>query len=239
MLTALPFYISNIMSCFVKNADARHRLRGNVNRFFYAPLMARVVKDIYGEKASSIKFVRQHTMGRCVCVVNDKYFVKVFRNMSGVRLKNFQRLINYVKDSLGVKVPDVYIAKNNHMYVTEKISGRGIYDFDKGFVLKHEKKILAQVDNIISKLQSIDVHKIPDAGRFCVALESTSKKIKPEVITKDSVLAHFDLNVRNFLFDDDMNICGLIDFDSMAITNDKNKDKQIFMKYWNRYKEKK
>ncbi|MBR4626025.1 MAG: hypothetical protein IKO56_10880, partial [Alphaproteobacteria bacterium] len=57
-------------------------------------------------------------------------------------------------------------------------------------------------------------------------------------ITDESVLAHLDLNVRNFLFDDYMNIIGLIDFDSLSITNDKNKDMQIFMKYWNRYKEK-
>lgn len=35
-----------------------------------------------------------------------------------------------------------------------------------------------------------------------------------------------------------MNIIGLIDFDSLSITNDKNKDMRMFMKYWNRYKEK-
>ena len=103
-------------------------------------------------------------------------------------------------------------------------------------MLKHEKKILSQVDDIISQLQSIDVTKLPDAERFCVALESTTKNTEIEPITIDSVLAHFDMNIRNFLFDENMNICGWIDFDSIRITNDKNRDKQIFMKYWERYK---
>lgn len=238
-MISLPFYVSNFMSFFVKRARIRHKLRGSVNCFLYRPLIKRFIKKTFGADVKTVKHVRQHTMGRCVCVADDKYFIKIFRNMSKKRLKNFEFLNNYIAKKLSVNIPIVYIARNNHMYATEKIFGHGIYDFDKEFVLKHEEKILAQADKIIQELQSIDVHKIPDAERFCIALESTSKKIRPEVITKDSVLAHFDLNVRNFLFDDDMNICGLIDFDSMAITNDKDKDKEIFMKYWNRYKEKK
>lgn len=234
---ALPFYISNLMACFVKVQSQRHALRGRVNSFLYTPVMSRFIRKTFGEKTKTVKFVRQHTPSRFVCVINDKYFVKIFRKNMGKRLKNFEFLVNYVADFIDVKIPKVYASNNKHMYVTRFIEGRSIYDFDKEFVLKHEKKLLNQVDKIISDLQSIDVHKIPNAERFCIALEATSKKAMPESLTDDSVLAHCDMNVRNFLFDKDFNICGLIDFDSLCITNDRAKDKQIFMKYWNRYKE--
>ena len=237
MIISLPFYISNFLSCFVAGKSARHRFRGAMNSFLYRPSVAHFVKQTFGDKTHDVKFVRQHTMGRCVCVVNDEYFVKIFRNMSGARLKNFEFLVNYVARKMDIKIPRVYIAKNNHMYVTKKANGFSIYDFDKKFVVKHEKKILAQVDNIISQLQSIDVKKLPDANRFSVALEATSKNIKPEPITSESVLSHGDLNVRNFLFDKNLNICGLIDFDGMRITNNRKYDKNVFIKYWNRYKE--
>ena len=237
MIMSLPFYISNFMSCFVKNMDKRHKLRLVVNCALYKPFVAHFVKKTFVVNVQSIKPIRQHTMGRFVCVVNDEYFVKVFRNMSGARLKNFECLVNYVAKFLDVDVPRIYISKNNHMYATKKARGYSIYDFDKKFVIKNEKKILAGVDHIISQLQSIDLAKIKDASRFCVALESTTKKNKIEPITPDSVLAHLDLNVRNFLFDKDLNICALIDFDSLCITNNKARDKEIFMKYWNRYKE--
>ena len=36
----------------------------------------------------------------------------------------------------------VYIAKNNHMYATEKLSGKSIYDFDKDYVFANEDKII-------------------------------------------------------------------------------------------------
>ncbi len=211
-------------------------MRGIVNCFLYRPLIVRSIKDVFGVKVKNVKYVRQHTMGRFVCVADDEYFVKIFRSMSGKKLKNFEFLVNYIAKKISIKIPRVYVAKNNHMYITKKIPGYSIYNFDKEFVLKHEKKILSQVDDIISQLQSIDVTKLPDAERFCVALESTTKNTEIEPITKDSVLAHFDMNIRNFLFDEAMNICGWIDFDSIRITNDKNRDKQIFMKYWERYK---
>jgi len=239
MVISLPFYISNFLSWFVLNKAARHRLRGYVNCFLYTPMMKRFIKNTFGEETKNIQFIRQNTPSRCVCVINDKYFIKIFKKNLKNRLGNFEFLTNCVAKKLSVNVPHVYIAKNNHMYVTKKIPGFGIYEFDKEIVLKNEKKILAQVDNIISQLQSIDVRKIPSAERFCVALESTTKDIETEPLTKDSVLAHFDLNIRNFLFDEKLNICGLIDFDSMAVTNDKNKDKEIFMKYWERYKKSK
>ena len=233
-----PFYIGNFLACFVLGARRRSNARGNVNNFFYSPVVAHFIKKVFGEKAHTIKFVRQHTPSRFVCVVNDKYFIKIFKKMSHEKLENFEFLVNYVRNNVFVNIPKVYIGKADNIYATEKIEGKSIYDFDEKFVLRYEAKILTQVEQIIFSLQNINLHKIPNPERFCVALETTSKKIKPEPVTDESVLAHLDLNVRNFLFDNDMNIIGLIDFDSLSITNDKNKDMQIFMKYWNRYKEK-
>lgn len=236
MFISLPFYISNFLSCFIWNKASRHKCRGYVNCFLYTPMMHRFIRKTFGEKVETVKYVRQNTPGRCVCVVNDKYFVKIFKHNMNNRLGNFKFLIDYITPFIKTNIPPVYISKNNHMYVTKKIPGVIIYFFDKDIVLKHENKILAQVDSIISQLQSIDVSKIPNAKHFCVALEATVKGADIESITPNSVLAHRDLNVRNFLFDEDLNICGLIDFDSLCITNNKGLDKQIFMKYWERYK---
>ncbi len=235
-MNALPFYIGNFLSCFIINGEKRHKIRGDVNFVLYKKPVARVIKRIFCEKAQDIKFIRQHTPSRFVCLVNDKYFVKIFKYSHKKRLKNFEFLVNYVCNFMDVNIPKVYISNDGHTYVTEKIPGQSIYAFDKEFVLKHEKQILQQSAHIISQIQSIDLNKIPNAQRFTIALEKTSKKTKPEKITNESVLAHLDLNVRNFLFDENLNICGLVDFDSMSITNDKNKDMQIFMKYWERYK---
>lgn len=225
------------MAGFVKNQSKRHTLRGHVNAFLYTPTMTRFIKRVYGEETQTVKFVRQHTPSRFVCVINDKYFVKIFRHNLGTRLKNFEYIVNYIRKFISVPIPMVYASNNKHMYVTQLIDGKSIYDFDKKFVLKNEKKILTQVSKIIKELQSIDLKKIPDLQRFQIALESTSRNIKTEQITDKSVLSHGDLNVRNFLFDDDLNICGLIDFDGLCLTNDKDKDMKIFMKYWNRYQE--
>ena len=235
-MITLPFYISNILAGFVKTQAKRHLLRGRVNSFFYTPTMMKFIKETYGEKTENVKFVRQHTPSRFVSVINNKYFIKVFKHNMGSRLKDFEFLVNYVRDFMDVPIPKVYVSKNNHMYVTEMLDGFSIHYFDKEFVLKHEEKIINQVKKIISQLQSINVHKIPDAERFQSPLEKTDKKIQTEKLTPESVLAHNDMNVRNFLFDKDLNICGLIDFDGLSITNDKNKDMQIFMKYWQQYK---
>lgn len=234
-----PFYLGNFLACFVPNPHNRSVLRGKLNLFFYRLVVARFVRKVFDEKIKTIKFVRQRTPSRFVCVVNDKYFVKIFKKMSHKKLENFEFLVNYVRNLVSVNVPQVYINKASNIYATEKIAGKSIYDFDDKFVLQNEHKILHQVEQIITSLQNIDLKKIPDINRFSVALETTSKKIKSEPITDASVFAHFDMNVRNFLFDDDLNIIGLIDFDGFAITNDRNKDMQIFMKYWNRYKDRK
>jgi len=235
-MNALPFYIGNFISCFVLSAEKRHKIRSDVNFSLYKKSVVRIIKQIFNEKVKDIKFVRQHTPSRFVCVVNDKYYVKIFKKCSKKRIKNFEFLVNWVRKFMDVNIPKIYTSNDGRVYITEKIPGRSIYSFDKEFVLKNQEKILKQCTDIISQLQSIDLKKIPNANRFTVALEPTSKKMKPENITNESVLAHLDLNVRNFLFDENLNICRLIDFDSMCIINDKNKDMQIFMKYWERYK---
>lgn len=235
-MNALPFYIGNFLSCFVLNGEKRHKIRSNINFALYKKPVARVIKQVFNEEVKDIKFIRQHTPSRFVCLVNDKYFVKIFKNSSKKRIKNFEFLVNYVRKFMDVNIPKVYTSNDGHTYITEIIPGTGIYAFDKEFALKNEEKFLKQSSHIISQLQSIDLKKIPDAKRFTIALESTSKKTKIENLTNESVLAHLDLNVRNFLFDKDFNICGLIDFDSMCIINDKNKDMQIVVKYWERYK---
>jgi len=210
-----------------------------VNTFLYTPTMSRFVRQIYGEKTQSVKFVRQQTPSRFVSVINDKYFVKVFKHNMKPRLKNFEFLVNYIRDFIDIPIPKVYVSKNNHMYVTELLDGYSIHYFDKEYVLQHEEKIINQVKHVIQQLQSIDVHKIPNPQRFENPLEKTHKQMECETLTNHSVLAHNDMNVRNFLFDKDLNICGFIDFDALAITNDADKDMRIFMKYWKQYKESK
>lgn len=112
-------------------------------------------------------------------MVNDKYFVKIFKKMSHEKLEDFEFLVNYVRNNVSVNIPKVYIGKDDNIYATEKIDGKSIYDFDEKFVLQYEAKILTQVEQIIFSLQNINLHKIPNPERFCVALETTSNKIKP------------------------------------------------------------
>ena len=149
------------------------------------------------------------------------------------KLKRFAKLTDYIAPKLNVTIPKVFVGKISSMYVCERLKGHSVYDFDKKYVMKHHKKIENQVAKIIKDLQSINVKKIPDYKEYTSALQDSPV----EKITSKSVLGHFDLNETNFLFDDDLNICGIIDWDGLRITNDQDKDMQIFMKYWNRYKE--
>ena len=116
-----PFYIGNFLACFVLGARRRSNARGNVNNFFYSPVVAHFIKKVFGEKAHTIKFVRQHTPSRFVCVVNDKYFIKIFKKMSHEKLENFEFLVNYVRNNVFVNIPKVYIGKADNIYATEKI----------------------------------------------------------------------------------------------------------------------
>lgn len=234
-MTKIPFYIGTLFACFVPNSHKRHVVRGWVNCILYFPRISLFVKRIYGEFAHNVRFVRQHTPDRCVCIVNDKYYVKIFKKVPVKKLKAFADLTDYVARCLHIEIPLVFVGKISSMYVCEKLKGHSIYDFDKKYVLKHRKKIESQVAKIIDDLQKIDVKKIPNYKNYTSALQNSPV----EKITSKSVLGHFDLNETNFLFDDDLNICGIIDWDGLRITNDKDKDMQIFMKYWKRYQESK
>lgn len=86
-MNVLPFYIGNFLSCFIINGEKRHKIRGDVNFVLYKKPVARVIKRIFCEKAQDIKFIRQHTPSRFVCLVNDKYFVKIFKYSHKKRLK--------------------------------------------------------------------------------------------------------------------------------------------------------
>lgn len=232
-MTKIPFYIGTLFACFVPDSHKRHVVRGWVNGILYFPRISIFIKRIYGEFAYKLRFVRQHTPDRCVCIVNDKYYVKIFKRVPVQKLKRFAKLTDYVASKLDVAIPKIFVGKISSMYVCEKLKGHSVYDFDKKYVMKHHKKIENQVAKIIKDLQSINVKKIPDYKEYTSALQDSPV----EKITSKSVLGHFDLNETNFLFDDDLNICGIIDWDGLRITNDKDKDMQIFMKYWNRYKE--
>ena len=231
-MSKLPFFIGNFLACFVPDSHKRHVLRGWVNCILYAPRISLFLKRIYGHFAYKIKFVRQHSPDRCVGIVNDEYYVKIFKKVPVKKIRAFAMLTGYIAKHLNINIPHIYASEIASIYVCKKLPGHTIYDFDKARVLDNEEKILAQVAKIINDLQSIDIKKIPGYNGFVSALQSDEH----EEITTQSVLGHFDMNETNFLFDDDLNICGLIDWDGLRITNDKNKDMQIFMKYWNRYK---
>ena len=234
-MNKIPFYIGNIVACFVPNNKRRSRVRGWLNVALFRPWIAAFVRRVYGIKPKNIKFVRQITLNRMSCVVDDKYFVKVFRNANVRQLNNLKFLLDFIRPYMHVEISSIVVHKSIPMYVSPRIPGRSIYDFDKADVLKNEKKILKQVANIIHDLQSVDVKSIPDADRFKIGVQPERT---PEHLVgkKHPVLAHFDLNEKNFLFDDELNIVGVIDWDSLSIAQHPETDMEIFTKYWEQCK---
>ncbi len=228
------FFISNLISCFIYGTENRRLWRGRVNIILFYPSIRRFIRQKYGEKIKSIKFIRQRTLNRMVCLVNDKYYVKIFRNVSVEQLKNFEFLNNYVSERMKVKVPYVVADYKIPMYACESVPGKLITDFDKKYVLENDQKVLKQIHSIIRQLQRIKVDDIPNKERF---LDSMQLRTKEEPCRHPKqVLAHFDLNELNFLFDDDLNICAVIDWDTLSIANNPATDTTIFLKYWNAYK---
>ncbi len=228
----LPFYVGNLAANLVPGSQRRTRVRAAVNLFFFRPQIRRAIREIFGERVKTIKFIRQHTLGRVVYLVNDKYFVKIFRDVSHSELKNFEFLNGYVADRLNVAMPRVIVPRRGSVYVCERISGRHIESFSPAEILKNAEKIQRQVFAIIDELQRIDVNKIPNKSRFMTSMQArTPEKPGPH----REVLGHFDLNETNLFFDDDMNVCAVIDWDTLSIAQNPETDKQIFMKYWNRY----
>ena len=236
-MNKLPFYIGNIVSCFVPNNKRRSRVRGWINVMLYRHRIMSFVKTSYGVKPKHVRFVRQITLNRMTCVVDNVYYVKIFRNVTVQQLENFKFLLDFIRPYINVEIPDIIVDKRMPMYVCKKIPGRPISDFDAEFVLKHEKSFLSQVADIIAQLQSVDVKSVPGWERFVFSMQPERTVEKP-CDSEHMVFAHFDLNRTNFLFDDDFNIIGLIDWDTLSVAKNPETDWDIFMKYWNNYKRK-
>ena len=230
----IPFYIGTFISWFVPGRERRRRLRGKINVFFFYIPIARFVKRVYGERVNKIRFVRQISMKRMTCVVNDRYYVKIFRFVSVERLNDYKFLLDFIRPYLNIQIPEIFVAKHIPMYVADKLCGQDMRDFDKALVLKNEKKIKQQMFDIIDALKSVPVSKIPNNQRFVYCVQN--RHGVHQKIGTNAVLAHCDLNASNLRLDDDMNIVSIIDWDSMAIVQDPNTDKNKFEKLWEIFK---
>ena len=237
-MSRIPFYVGNFLAMFVPGGSRRARVRGNVNVALYYPRIRRFIKRVYNEKIKNIKFVRQINCNRFVCVVNGKYFVKVFRNISVERVKEHEALVNFVRPYLKVTIPEVHVHNSVPMYVCKKISGHQIGYFSPATILKNEEKIKKQVTDIINDIQKIDIRSVPNYDHFWFGLQperQPEKEIAPGEDAKP-VLAHFDLNETNLFFDDDMNIIGIIDWDTLSIAKNPKTDMNVFMLFWGMFR---
>ena len=232
----IVFLISNLVVCFVPGHNRRHVWRGQINMFLFRPSIKRFVKRVYAERVEKIEFIRQITLNRMVCCVNDKYFIKIFRNVTVKQLRDYAFLVNYIRPHIKANVPMVVVDKKMPMYVCERVAGRHITDFDSEFVYENQQKILKQVHGIIRQLQRIKVDEMPNKERFMNSMQE--RTVEQPCKHPKQVLAHFDLNILNLLFDDELNICAVIDWDTLSIANNPTTDTTIFLKYWNRYKRK-
>ena len=231
----IPFFIGNTLACLVPGSIRRARFRGKLNLILFRPWIARFIKREYGERLRTLRFVRQRTLNRVVGIVNDKYYVKIFRNVTNQQIRDFVFLMNYIRPYIHVTIPNVVVDKKLPMYACEKNAGREIDSFKKSFVLEHQDFILAQVSDIIKQLQSVNVEKIPNNNRF---LTNMQDRRYPELPCKKCkrVLGHFDMNLTNFLFDDNLKIISAIDWDALSIANNPETDWRIFMRFWNQYR---
>ena len=235
-MSRIPFYIGNFVSMFVPDGARRARVRGNINRVLYKPRIKHFIWKTYHVRVKNTRFVRQINLNRvCLSANNDTYFIKIFRNISPERVKNYKFLMDFIQPHLSVRIPKIYAHDTTAMYVSEKISGRTIDEFDTETVLKNEEKIKKQVSKIITEIQSIKLDDIPHVERYNHSLQP-ERNPEPKTDKPHRVLANFDLNETNLLFDDDMNICGIIDWDMCSITNNPDTDMSVFNFFWNRYK---
>lgn len=231
----IPFYLSGFVSYFVPGRYRRRRVRGTINVFlFYIPI-ARFIRRIYGVKTKKIRFVRQVSMNRITCVVNDRYYVKIFRDVSVKQLNDYKFLLNFIRPHLFVNIPDVFVADYIPMYVADRLPGKDLLDFDKSLIMKNEKKIKTQVFNMIKEMQAIPVKSIPENERFVFTLQQKMHKEKIK-IGRNSVLAHLDLNASNLLMDKDLNVISVVDWDSLSIVSNPQIDKDSFENLWNIFK---
>ena len=233
----IAFYISSLVSNLFPGQDRRRHIRGNINVFLFRISIARFIRRVYGVRVKTIRFVRQVSMNRMTCVVNNRYYVKIFRDVSVTQLNNYKLLLDVVRPHLNVAIPKIFVAEKIPMYVADKLPGKNLHDFSKRSIILHEKKIKSQVIKMIDDLQSIPVKTIPNNELFLLPLQHKSNAKKPE-IKKDSVLAHLDLNVSNLMLDNKYNVVGVVDWDSLSIVNDPNLDRNGFESLWNIYKSK-
>lgn len=232
----IPFFIGNTLACLVHGSERRARFRGKINLVLFRPWIARFIRHEYGERLKTLRFVRQRTLNRVVGIVNDKYYVKIFRNVTNTQIRDFVFLMNLVGRAIRVNTPKIVVDKKLPMYACKKNPGREIDSFDKSFVLQHQDHIFTQIQEIIKQLQSIDVEKIPHNERFITNMQNRRYPELPCTGCR-RVLGHFDMNLTNFLFDDDLNIVSAIDWDALSIANNPDTDWMIFMRFWNQYKQ--
>lgn len=237
-MSKIPFYIGNVVTWFVPDGARRARVRGAINIMLYGPRIRSFIKRVYNENTTNIKLVRQINLNRFVCVVNGKYYVKIFRNIDLERVKEHKFLVDYVRSFMNVTVPEMIVDNNIPMYVCAKIDGRPISSFDAETVLKNENKIKKQIAGIIAQIQSIDVFSLPNYNRFLFGIQPERQPEKPVTNGKEAkpVLAHFDLNETNLFFDDDMNITGVIDWDTLSIAKNPETDMNVFNLFWERFR---
>ena len=238
-MSKIPFYVGSVVTWFVPNSVRRAHVRGAINTALYRPRIAALIRRVYGEKINSIKFVRQINLNRFVCVVNNKYFVKVFRNITRERIIEHKFLVDFVRPYLDIEIPEMHVDRRIPMYVCQKIRWRPISDFYIDTILKNEDKIKDRVADIIAQLQKIDVKSVPNYERFWFGLQPERQPEKEFADGEEPhlVLAHFDLNETNLFFDDDMNIRGVIDWDTLSIAKNPGTDMKVFLLFWNMFME--
>lgn len=190
------------------------------------------MRDVFGVRLQSLEFVRQHTLNRAVYLANGKYYIKVFRDITPKQLGDFAFLINYIRPRLGVVVPRVFPSNKYNMYACEKIDGRPISSFTPAVVRPYARKIRAQVSRLIDELQSIDVDKIPNNARFETPMQHHHLS---EPISSARVLEHFDLSDTNVFLDDNMDVCAIIDWDTLYISRNPNADLAKFKQFFNNW----
>lgn len=235
-LSRIPFYIGNVVTWFVPDGARRARVRGAINIMLYGPRIRSLIRRVYNEKTIDIKLVRQINLNRFVCVVNGKYYVKIFRNIELERVKEHKFLVDYVRSFMNVTIPEMIVDDYIPMYVCAKIDGRPISSFDAETVFKNEDKIKQQIADIIAQIQGIDIFSVPNYDRFWFGIQPERQPEKPVTKEVKPVLAHFDLNETNLFFDDDMNITGVIDWDTLSIAKNPETDMNVFNLFWERFK---
>lgn len=231
----IPFFIGTFISWFFPNRKRRRVVRGKINVFFFHIPIACFVRRTYGVRVKSIRFVRQVSVNRMTCVVNNRYYVKIFRDVSVEQLNNYKFLLDFVRPHLDMNIPQIFVAKHIPMYVADKLPGTDLRDFDKAQIMRHERKIKSQMIKMIDDMQNISVQSIPDNKRFLYPLQYKPTIPAPK-ITKKSVLAHLDLNASNLMLDDKFNVISVIDWDSLSIVPSPNIDRDSFEQLWTKYK---